>query len=80
MALKLRRVFQPQNPLFWLMMALNALSFALAWIVQHRALNTLGMLVVGGFAIVNAVVGTWLLWRLATVPAKKLPSDDYPAN
>ena len=46
-------------------MAVNALSYALAWIVQHRSLNTLGMLLVGGFALVNAILGMWLLFRLA---------------
>ena len=46
------------------MVALNVLSYALAWIVQNRALNTLGMLLIGGFALVNAVIGMWLMWRL----------------
>ena len=59
------QIYQPRNPLFWLMLALNALSYALMWIVQNRSLNTLGMLLVGGFALVNAVLGMWLLWRLA---------------
>ena len=63
--MKLLRIYQPRNPLFWIMLALNALSFALAWIVQNRSLNALGMLLVGGFALVNAVLGMWLLWRLA---------------
>ena len=70
---KLRRIYQPGNPLFWFMLMLNALSYALAWIVQNRALNTLGMLLVGSFALVNAVLGMWLLWRLANnaqVPQK----------
>ena len=66
--LKLRRVYQPRNPFFWLMLALNALSFALAWIVQNRALNTFGILLVGGFALANAVIGTWLLLRLLASP------------
>ena len=64
-SMKLLRIYQPRNPLFWIMLALNALSYALAWIVQNRSLNTLGMLLVGGFALVNAVLGMWLLWRLA---------------
>ena len=63
--MNLLRIYQPRNPLFWIMLALNALSYALAWIVQNRSLNTLGMLLVGGFALVNAVLGMWLLWRLA---------------
>ena len=62
--MKLLRIYQPRNPLFWLMLALNALSYGLAWIVQNRSLNTLGMLLVGGFALANAALGTWLLWRL----------------
>jgi hypothetical protein len=61
---KLRRIYQPRNPLFWIMVALNTLSLALSWIVQNRALNIAGMLVVGSFALVNAAVGTWLVWRL----------------
>ena len=64
--MKLLRLYQPRNPLFWLMVALNVLSYALAWIVQHRTLNTLGMLLVGGFALANAVLGMWLMWRLVT--------------
>ena len=72
---KLQRIYQPRNPLFWLMLALNALSYALAWIVQNRALNTLGMLLVGGFALVNAVVGTWLLWRLIQTKQAETASE-----
>ena len=72
--MKLLRIYQPRNPLFWIMLALNVLSYALAWIVQNRSLNTLGMLLVGGFALVNAVLGMWLLWRLVqTVPASQSP-------
>ena len=62
--MKLSRVFQPRNPLFWTMLALNALSAALAWVVQNRSLNTLAMGVIGFFALCNALIGTWLLWRL----------------
>jgi hypothetical protein len=72
--MKLLRIYQPRNPLFWLMLVLNALSYALAWIVQNRALNTLGMLLVAGFALVNAVLGMWLLWRLMqTAPGSQQP-------
>ena len=76
---KLKRLYQPRNPLFWLMVALNLLSYALSWIVQNRSLNTLGMLLVGGFALVNAAGGTWLMWRLLqTEPAEKLPPPTAP--
>lgn len=62
--MKLSRLFQPRNPLFWLMLAVNALSTALAWITHNRPLNTGVMLVVGIFAIGNALIGTWLIVRL----------------
>ena len=73
--MKLLRLYQPSNPLFWLMVALNVLSYALAWIVQNRALNTLGMLLVGGFALVNAVIGMWLMWRLLKTAPPDSQSD-----
>ena len=73
---KLQRIYQPRNPLFWLMLVLNALSYALAWIVQNRSLNTLGILLVGGFAQVNAVVGTWLLWRLMQTNLPETSSEE----
>lgn len=62
--MKLSRLFQPRNPLFWLVLALNALSAMLAWVVQHRPLGTVAMLLVVGFALSNAMLGTWLTWRL----------------
>ena len=49
------------------MLALHALSYALAWIVQNRALNTLGTLLVAGFALINALLGMWLMWRLIKI-------------
>ncbi len=66
--MKLSRLFQPRNPIFWIMLSLNALSMALGWLVENRPLNTLGMLLVGGFALMNAVLGAWLAWRLVKEP------------
>jgi hypothetical protein len=62
--MKLKRLFQPRNPLFWLMLSVNALSMPIGWLVHHRPLNTLGMVVLGSFALGNALLGTWLAWRL----------------
>jgi len=78
--MKWSRLFQPRNPLFWLMLALNALSPALAWVARNRALNGWGVLLVSVFALGNAVLGLWLAWRLlrdeppagATGPPRKL--------
>jgi hypothetical protein len=74
--MKLSRLFQPRNPLFWMMLTLNVLSAALTWIVHHRPLSTFGALVVASFAIGNAVLGTWLAWRLVrTDPMPNKPVD-----
>ena len=75
-SMKWLRIYQPRNPLFWIMLAINALSYGLAWIVQNRSLNTLGMLLVGGFALANAVLGMWLMWRLIrTAPTSQPPKE-----
>ena len=68
LTMKLSRLYQPGNPLFWLMLALNALSAGLAWITHHQTLSVGASLLVGGFAIANALLGTWLAWRLVKEP------------
>jgi len=62
--MRLSGLYQPRNPLFWMAMALNALSAMLAWIVQNRELQAWAALLLGGFALANVVVGSWLAWRL----------------
>ena len=62
--MKISRIYQPRNPLFWLMLAFNVLSWVLGWITHTQSLNLLGSLFVTGFAIGNAIMGTWLAWRL----------------
>jgi hypothetical protein len=74
--MKLTRLFQPRNPLFWMMMGLHALSAMLVWIVHNRSLSTFAALIVAGFAVGNAVLGAWLAWRLVrtdSIPNK--PAD-----
>jgi hypothetical protein len=76
--MNLSRLYQPRNPLFWLMLVLNGLSPLLAWVVQNRPLNTAATLVVTCFAIGNAVLGMWLAWRLLREEpaASQDPSQD----
>ena len=60
------RLWQPQRGLFWLMVAFNVLSSAMAWWL-HWAQPTGGLLVlVTVMALINALLGWWLLsilWR-----------------
>jgi hypothetical protein len=62
--MKLSRLFQPRNPLFWTMVVLNLLSGALAWISHTVPLGAFASVVVAVFALGNAVLGTLLAWRL----------------
>jgi len=62
--MKLSRLYQPRNPLFWLMVALNLLSLVLGWITQTLSLGGFVSLVMVVFAIGNAVLGSYLMWRL----------------
>jgi 4-hydroxybenzoate polyprenyltransferase len=66
--LKLSRLIQPRNPLFWLMVVLNLLSSLLSWVLHTRELATAPMLVVALFALSNAVLGIWLAVRLMREP------------
>lgn len=62
--MKLSRLFQPRNPAFWVMIALNVLSSAFAWILRSYPLNPLGLAVVASLALANALLGMWFAWRL----------------
>lgn len=57
MDLKPARLLQPRNPLFWVMVILNVLSAVLAWMLRSVPLVPAAMLLVGLFALGNAVLG-----------------------
>jgi hypothetical protein len=63
---KINRLFQPRNPLFWIMVVLNGLSAVLGWVTHTYALGSAVSLVVVGFAVGNALLGTYLAWRLVS--------------
>lgn len=77
---RLLRLYQPRNPLFWLMLVLNGLSPLLAWVVHNRPLNAWATVLVTCFALGNAVIGTFLLWRLLrnepAMPAQNAGAQD----
>jgi hypothetical protein len=62
--MKVTRLYQPRNPLFWIMLALNLLSAVLAWLTRAYSLDALGSVLVTAFAVGNALLGTYLAWRL----------------
>jgi hypothetical protein len=62
--MKLSRLYQPRNPLFWLMVVLNLLSTALAWIGRSYDLAPLPATIVAAMAVGNALIGIYLTVRL----------------
>lgn len=62
--MKAARLWQPRNPAFWLMIAVNLLSTALAWVSRSYALAPAAALVVAAFAVANALIGLRLMWVL----------------
>lgn len=63
-ALRLRRLWQPRNPLFWMMLAFNVLSSVLGWMMRALPLNGLGLTLVGVLALGNVLMGLLAAWRL----------------
>jgi hypothetical protein len=62
--MKLSRLFQPKNPLFWLLVTLNLLSLALSHIAQNYNLNTLGSTLLIIVNVINVALSSYLAWRL----------------
>ncbi len=70
--MKLSRLVQPRNPQFWLLIALNALSSAISFILRSYELPPALTLVLAGFAVANVVLGLRIAWRLmADAPAPR---------
>lgn len=63
-SLKLSRLFRPRDPRFWLMIALNLLSAALAWVLRTYPLVPLAAALVAVFALGNAVLGMRIAFDL----------------
>ena len=66
--MRLRRLYQPRNPLFWLLLALNALNSVLVVILNTQPLQFGLLLLIASFAIANAVLGMLVAWWLVKTP------------
>lgn len=62
--MKISRLYQPRNPLFWMLVVLNLLSMVLSYLAQNYTLSTLGTAIVFMFAVLNAILSAGLAWRL----------------
>lgn len=62
--MKLSRLWQPDKPLFWLMLAFNVLSSLCAWAMRALPLSTPALWLVGSVALGNVALGLLAAWRL----------------
>lgn len=69
-----RRLWQPQRGLFWLMLLFNLLPSTLAWVMRSFPLNAAGLLLVGGMALMNIIMGLWTMAALMKLP-RGTPDD-----
>ena len=62
--MKLSRLFQFRNPLFWMFVILNLLSSAISFFLRSQTLTLPVMLLLTGFALANFVIGLRIAVRL----------------
>jgi hypothetical protein len=62
--MKISRLYQPRNPIFWMLVVINLLSMFLSYVAQNYTLNTLASVIVIVFAVLNTVLSMGLAWRL----------------
>ncbi|MBS3912096.1 MAG: hypothetical protein KGZ70_09775 [Hydrogenophaga sp.] len=64
LAPSVQRLWQPRKPLFWLVIAFNVLSSAMAWGLHLAQPEGTLLVVLTMLALANTGMGWWLLWRL----------------
>ncbi len=79
MAIQWKRLWQPRNPMFWMMVGFNVLSSVCSWALRALPLNTLGLLVVGFVALLNVGAGLLAAWMLLKTPPPGSPKPSSPA-
>lgn len=67
--MKLSRLWQPRQPLFWLMLLFNALSSACAWLMRTLPLADGALLLLGAVALGNVAAGLLAAWKLMQTPS-----------
>jgi hypothetical protein len=78
MSVQWKRLWQPRNPMFWMMVGFNVLSSVCTWAMRALPLNTVGLLLLAFVALLNVGCGllaAWTLLRNEPPTAKPPPAD-----
>jgi len=66
--MRISRLFQFRNPLFWIFVLLNGLSTVISWLLRTHEFPLPIMLVLAGFALGNMIYGLRIAMRLMREP------------
>lgn len=67
--MRIGRLFQFRNPLFWVFILLNGLSTVISWLLRSYEFSLPIVLVLAGFALGNMIYGIRIAIRLMRDPA-----------
>lgn len=71
--MKFSRIWQPDNPQFWILLILNGVSSLISFVLRTYELPLGLTWLLAGFAIANVLMGLGIAWRLMQ------PAPDKPA-
>jgi hypothetical protein len=81
MSVQWKRLWQPRNPMFWMMVGFNALSSVCTWAMRALPLNTAGLLLLAFVALLNVGCGLLAAWTLLrNEPPAAKPPPPPPAD
>ncbi len=66
--MRISRLFQFRNPLFWIFVLLNGLSTVISYLLRTREFSLPIVLVLAGFALGNMIYGIRIAMRLMRGP------------
>ncbi len=73
--MRIGRLFQFRNPLFWIFLLLNGLSAAISYLLQSRELPLPVVLVLAGLALANMIYGLRIAVALMRAPEARETHD-----
>lgn len=72
--MRIGRLFQFRNPLFWIFVLLNGLSTIISWLLRTHEFPLPIVLLLAGFALGNMIYGLRIALRLMRVPEASGPA------
>lgn len=75
---RIARLFQPRNPLFWIFVLLNGLSTVISYLLKTLEFPVPIVLLLAGFALGNMIYGIRIAVRLMRTPEPAMAPTEVP--